>query len=60
MAAASVDGKTNEDIMSNNITVIAITLISLAALLMLGVESKDIAIAAIGGLVGFLAKKNVD
>ena len=44
----------------NDITIIAITLISCIALFVLGVESKEIAIGAISGLVGYLTKANIE
>jgi len=42
--------------MNNCITEISIVAITIAAILVFGVEAKDIAIAAIAGLTGYLTK----
>ena len=43
--------------MSNDITVVAITIMVCGAMFFLGVESKEICIAGVTGLVGFLTGK---
>ena len=40
--------------MNNSITVGAIVVISVCSIFILGIEAKDIAIASIAGLVGYL------
>ena len=46
--------------MNNWITELAIVTITVTAILVFGVEAKDIAIAAIAGLTGYLTRGNFD